>query len=236
MATALPLAKLGGLLLKTLSKPLSRSLKSQAAEHETIRGVLVYVGNLSHKVTARMSIWAGGFKVKKIGNLEHDKALQRGSDIFGETIILTVGSGVAVYEYNLSAEKNRLKEAAKMAKLRETDIELKTELRVLRSRIDALEGSRWVRPSSVDVHAVKQAVRAEVEGGDREGEDDGDVVRKQAVVKKRITQRNDIIKVWKDAINGRLGKGGGKVEGRKVKDEEEEDDQGITLTPERDNS
>ena len=73
MATALPLAKLGGLLLKTLSKPLSRSLKSQAAEHETIRGVLVYVGNLSHKVTARMSIWAGGFKVKKIGNLEHDK-------------------------------------------------------------------------------------------------------------------------------------------------------------------
>ena len=67
MATVLPLAKLGGLLLKTLLKPLSRFLESQAAEHERIRGVFVCVGFLSHKVTARTSIWAGEFKLRILG-------------------------------------------------------------------------------------------------------------------------------------------------------------------------
>lgn len=89
---------------------------------------------MSHHLTARMSIWASGFKVKKIGNLDSERSLQRGADIFGESIVLSVGCGVAVYEYNASARKNREKGEKERQKLREADIELKTELRVLRER------------------------------------------------------------------------------------------------------
>ena len=136
---ALPLAKLGGLLIKTLSKPLAKSLKESAKSHPNLSTVLASAGEASHQAAARLSILSGGFRVKAVPKLEEKKALERGADMFGEGIVLTVASSVLVFEYVTNAAKTKEKEAKKMAELDAIDEDLQTRLLLLEKRYAALE-------------------------------------------------------------------------------------------------
>ncbi|GMH59801.1 hypothetical protein TrST_g1597 [Triparma strigata] len=160
MAAALPLTKLLALLIKTLSKPLSKSLKTSAASHPSLSQSLNLLGQASHQITARLNIWSSGFKVKNIGRLNDDKALQKGSDIFGETIVLSVASGVVIFEYQSSAAKAKAKEDAKMREMEAVDVELQTKIRVLQKRVDVLERRqlRILGTVKVDEDEVRQEI------------------------------------------------------------------------------
>ena len=98
--SALPLAKLGGLLIKTLAKPTSKSLKAYARSHPSMSSLLRATGEASHQATARLSIAsAGPFKVKSVPPLDAGRAAERGAEILGEGFILLVGSAITVAEY-----------------------------------------------------------------------------------------------------------------------------------------
>lgn len=77
--------------------------------------------------------------MKNIGSLNPEKALQKGSDIFGETIVLSVASTIVVFEYTSSSAKNKAKEEKKIKEMEAVDIELQTKLRVLDKRVQVLE-------------------------------------------------------------------------------------------------
>ena len=68
--TQLSLAKLGSLLIKTLSKPVAKRIKSQMIKNDITRDGLIWVGQKTHALTTRMEIWSSGYTVRSINKLE----------------------------------------------------------------------------------------------------------------------------------------------------------------------
>jgi len=60
-----------------------------------------------------------GGKITKVPKLNETKAIEQGSEILSEMIILTIASSILIFEYNRSSQKEEAKEAA-LAADRET--------------------------------------------------------------------------------------------------------------------
>lgn len=136
---ALPLAKLGSLFIKTLSKPVAKQLKHQFVKQPITRSALIWVGQTSNSVTKRMTIWSSGYKVRSIAKVDEDTALSLGADLLSETFIFAVSGGIVVYEYNRSSEKEKKKEAARLQVIRDDATRLQAKLNSLDKRLVALE-------------------------------------------------------------------------------------------------
>lgn len=139
MAHALPVSKLAGLLVRTLSKPLAKRVKHEFSRFPITQRFLIRIGQTSHAITSRMTIWSAGFKVRSITPLEPDKALSLGADLIGESVVLLVSGGVVVVEYNRSKDKEKEKEAEKHREAHEARMELQAKLNALDARLKALE-------------------------------------------------------------------------------------------------
>lgn len=121
MAAALPVTKLATLLVKTLAKPLSKRIKHDFSRYDFTSRLLRGVGQASHQVTSRMTIWSSGYRVRRITPLEEEKALTNGADFVGEAFILLVSGTTVVWEYNRSKEKDRVKEEKRQRKFNDLD-------------------------------------------------------------------------------------------------------------------
>eukprot|EP00957_Ditylum_brightwellii_P181643 13836768-Ditylum_brightwellii.AAC.1 len=64
-----------------------------------------------------MTIWSAGYKVRSITPLEPEKALTKGADLLGESIVFLISGVTVVYEYNRSKEKEKAKEAQKLKEI-----------------------------------------------------------------------------------------------------------------------
>mmetsp|Transcript_4298 Transcript_4298/g.8229 ORF Transcript_4298/g.8229 Transcript_4298/m.8229 type:complete len:172 (-) Transcript_4298:136-651(-) len=138
MVMQLPIIKLGSLLIKTLAKPMSKTVKTAFKKHELSKDMLVSIGQFTHKMTTRMTIWSAGYKVRSIQPLEKEAALAAGADFVGEAFIFVVGGAVVVWEYDKSKEKERAKEE-----------ENKTRERRQEERLDDLQKRMAVLEKSV---------------------------------------------------------------------------------------
>mmetsp|Transcript_1879 Transcript_1879/g.2701 ORF Transcript_1879/g.2701 Transcript_1879/m.2701 type:complete len:192 (-) Transcript_1879:540-1115(-) len=137
--SALPLAKLGSLVLKTLAKPTAKKLRHTFQEYETTRAILVGLGQASHRLTSRMTIWSAGYKIRDIKPLQEDKAVEMGSEILTEGFLFTVAGGLVVWEYNKSKEKERLKEEKQRIHERNENARLEAMIHGLDVRMVDLE-------------------------------------------------------------------------------------------------
>lgn len=106
----LPIAKLASLLIKTLSKPMAKRVKHNFKKNEVSQNFLVNIGQLTHNVTTRMTIWSSGYKVRSIQPLEKEAALSAGADFIGEAFIFGVAGAIVVWEYDKSKKKDTDKE------------------------------------------------------------------------------------------------------------------------------
>mmetsp|Transcript_6577 Transcript_6577/g.9612 ORF Transcript_6577/g.9612 Transcript_6577/m.9612 type:complete len:165 (+) Transcript_6577:84-578(+) len=111
MVVQLPIAKLGSLFIKTLAKPMAKRVKHTFKQSQLTQNILISVGQTSHVITTRMTIWSAGYKVRSIQALDNEKALSQGADFIGEAFIFGVGGGIVIWEYNKSKEKENKKEA-----------------------------------------------------------------------------------------------------------------------------
>eukprot|EP01083_Nonionella_stella_P084836 234907_1 len=111
MVVQLPIAKLGSLFIKTLAKPMAKRVKHTFKQSQLTQNILILVGQTSHVITTRMTIWSAGYKVRSIQALDKEKALSQGADFIGEAFIFGVGGGIVIWEYNKSKEKENKKEA-----------------------------------------------------------------------------------------------------------------------------
>lgn len=111
MVVQLPIAKLGSLFIKTLAKPMAKRVKHTFKQSQLTQNILISVGQASHVITTRMTIWSAGYKVRSIQALDNEKALSQGADFIGEAFIFGVGGGIVIWEYNKSKEKENKKEA-----------------------------------------------------------------------------------------------------------------------------
>jgi len=136
---ALPIAKIGSLLIKTLSKPVAKRIKTDFTRYDLTRRFLVGMGQSTHRFTTRMTIWSEGFKVRSIPLLEENEAITRGADLLGEAIVFGVSVSVVVWEYNRSNEKAKAKEEKRLLEIEAENDEMDEKLHALDVRIEALE-------------------------------------------------------------------------------------------------
>mmetsp|Transcript_19838 Transcript_19838/g.28084 ORF Transcript_19838/g.28084 Transcript_19838/m.28084 type:complete len:200 (+) Transcript_19838:106-705(+) len=175
MAQALPIAKLASLLVKTLSKPVSKRIKHEFAQYETTQRLLVGIGQASHQLSSRMTIIASGYKVRSIKPLEHEKAMSSGADFVGESFVLLVSAGIVVYEFDRSSKKEEKKrqllreeQEALDAKLLSLDARLKALEKVVKSNSQSIlnfSGGRYEEPKNVVpiVSSLKEVNKKEKE-------------------------------------------------------------------------
>ncbi|KAL7577685.1 hypothetical protein ACA910_001000 [Epithemia clementina (nom. ined.)] len=136
---ALPLTKLAGLLIKTLSKPLSKRIKHEFSRWEITQRLLIGIGRVNHQITSRMTIWSAGYKVRSITPLEEEKALKEGAEFIGESVIFLVSGFVVIFEYNRSQTKTKEKDEIRRAQAKAERQALKAQLKAIDARLQEVE-------------------------------------------------------------------------------------------------
>ena len=100
---------------------------------------MIGIGQTTHSITSRMTIWSAGYKVRSITPLEEEAALSRGADIVGESFVLVVTAGTMVWEYNRSKEKEKQKEEKQRAEAKAERQALQDNFKALDARLQAVE-------------------------------------------------------------------------------------------------
>lgn len=133
--------KLASLLVKTLAKPLSKRIKHEFSRYEVTQRFLISIGQATHQITSRMTIWSAGYKVRSIKPLEEEKALSTGAEFVGETFVLLVSGGTVVWEYNRSKAKEIQSAEEKRQVATNERRALQAKLHALDVRVQALENA-----------------------------------------------------------------------------------------------
>jgi len=124
----LPLAKLASLFIKTLAKPAAKKIKLECSRFQPTQDLLVGIGQTTHIITSRMTIWSEGYTVRMIKPLQRETAMTRGAELVGEGFIFLVAGGLVVWEYNKKADEDNKKKVVAKEKIENLD-----------ARIEALE-------------------------------------------------------------------------------------------------
>jgi optic atrophy 3 protein len=131
--------KIVALLIKTVAKPLSKRIKHEFSKNPTTSNGLIFIGQTTHAISSRLTIWSAGYKVRTITPLSNDDALKEGSEVVGEAFILTVSIGALIWEYNKSKEKERKKEKLLHDQAAAERLEIQQSIYNLEQRIITLE-------------------------------------------------------------------------------------------------
>jgi hypothetical protein len=87
----LPLAKLGTLALKTMSKPIAIRLKTEASRHPQFRQLIINLAQTNHRVSTNIQRRIYGHSTKvEIRPLNEEKAVQAAADLIGELFVFSV--------------------------------------------------------------------------------------------------------------------------------------------------
>lgn len=103
----LPLVKLGGLVIRTLTKPLAKVVKSRSKIHPGLNAVCNSLGQGQHRVMIKFHMGFRGIQSYTIKDLPEDQAVEKGADLIGELLIFSVAVAVASYEYTRSSTKSK---------------------------------------------------------------------------------------------------------------------------------
>ena len=117
---AFPLAKLGVLLVKQISKPLAKRFANRAKNHRLFRDwVCIPIGQVFHYCEARVKLASLDVVLKrravKVPRLSEKDAIEQGSTIMSEALILVTAIAILVYEYKKSREEKKEEEELKKA-------------------------------------------------------------------------------------------------------------------------
>mmetsp|Transcript_17545 Transcript_17545/g.57040 ORF Transcript_17545/g.57040 Transcript_17545/m.57040 type:complete len:159 (+) Transcript_17545:48-524(+) len=131
MASGGVLMKVGGLVVKTLAKPVAKQLKADAQHIAWLRTMCTSLGWSSHYFTRRLSHATSleSFrKPYKHVDLKDSDCLNRGSEIVSEGLVLGVAIAVAAYEYEKSAHKKVVAEQKQEAREAQAAADLEARL------------------------------------------------------------------------------------------------------------
>ena len=116
---AFPIAKLGVLLVKQINKPLARNLVKIAQKNKPFRDYVgVPLGQFFHYVEMKLklkslNIVAIKWKSTKIPKLDEQDAIEQGSNLLSELIILNFAADVLIYEYKKQQSEKQKEEDMK---------------------------------------------------------------------------------------------------------------------------
>lgn len=146
----LPMIKLGGLVARTLTKPLARKIKARSKAHPLLNSVCFRLGQQQHRMTVQLHMGFRNVSTYTIKPLPTDQAVEQGADLVGEILIFAVAVGVASLEYSRSAASACAKEAQqKQQQLQEE--------RAIEERFEYLENHvAWLEERLEEVTTIVQ--------------------------------------------------------------------------------
>uniref|UniRef100_A0A0A9YUQ8 Putative OPA3-like protein CG13603 n=1 Tax=Lygus hesperus TaxID=30085 RepID=A0A0A9YUQ8_LYGHE len=119
VAAVFPVAKLGVLLVKQVSKPIANILKENAKRHPFFRKhVCMPPAQIYNWCEVKMKMWVMNLgKPVEIPKLNEAMAIELGANLLGETIIFSIAALLLFLEYSRQARKEAAKEAARIEEL-----------------------------------------------------------------------------------------------------------------------
>ncbi|TMW64091.1 hypothetical protein Poli38472_014208 [Pythium oligandrum] len=139
MVLPLPMIKLGGLIVRTLTKPLAKVVKSRSKVDLGLNAVCNSLGQQQHRLLIRFHMGYRGISNYTIKDLPQDQAVEKGADLIGELIIFSVAVGVASFEYQRSNEKSKEKERVEQEKKRKQEEDTERRFEDLEEKVIWLE-------------------------------------------------------------------------------------------------
>ena len=104
---AFPLAKIGFLLVKQVTKPMSKRLRGFALESPVFRRGVVALSTPMVKIQARLTAAGnGGAPGGKLPYYNELKLVEMGADAMAEGLVLAVAMGIVVVDYRSRAVKS----------------------------------------------------------------------------------------------------------------------------------
>ncbi|OQR95243.1 hypothetical protein ACHHYP_00157 [Achlya hypogyna] len=155
---AIPLFKVGGLLLRTLTKPVAKQLKQSAKTKPWLNSVCRSVGQYQHVVGVRIQMSMQGqihWKTIQIKDLPADQAVDKGSEFLGETLIFSVAVIVAWYEYDRSSRSSKEKELKANEREFQRQQQIEMRFRTLEHLMASMEDEISALKQSVDDATAK---------------------------------------------------------------------------------
>lgn len=135
----LPFLKLGSLLLKTITKPLSSRLKFEAQRRPKFQAMCGWVGQWSHYVFTRINVFASGYKFIGVKPLPPNDAVDVGISYLSEGIVMGSAASIVIVEFDRGETKNKLKAEKQAAKEAAEKAELEARFRSIDERIQDVE-------------------------------------------------------------------------------------------------
>jgi optic atrophy 3 protein len=117
--------KIGTLILRTLSKPVSKYLAEQAQDPGSARDLCHRFGQRHHRIETQLTLKLKGHHADSIKPLEEAKAVTLGSTILSEAFVFLVGASCVSFEFIRKTISDNEKAARKEAleEQRRQDIE-----------------------------------------------------------------------------------------------------------------
>ncbi|KAI5958326.1 hypothetical protein KGF57_002682 [Candida theae] len=97
--------KITALLVRTISKPISKAISTQAKNNETFRQYCISFANKLHKTDVKLRMNLLGEKKIRVRPLNDNKAIEQGAAFISETFIFSVAGGLIFYEAYRSRKK-----------------------------------------------------------------------------------------------------------------------------------
>ena len=138
MAQALPLLKLAGLLVRTVTKPMAQSIEHRAKTNKTLGDQAAYIGQFIHQITTRVNVVSQGYKFVGAKPVSHDEAVGKGAKFMSETVIMCIAMSVTTFEYLRSEKEKKEKEAVKKEIETQRKAELNQRLSNLENNMDII--------------------------------------------------------------------------------------------------
>jgi optic atrophy 3 protein len=146
----MPLVKLTTLAIKTLSKPLAKSLKARIANHAKLTEYCIAVGQGVHKFWSTVTIRAAGHIGLKIKPLEESAALNQGAEFVSEVFIFSVAGACVVLEMTLSDAKKAKDSEKKKQQQLEKEAALQATFESIHHRLTEIEKTHEELLKAVD--------------------------------------------------------------------------------------
>lgn len=146
-------SKLGVLVVRTLSKPLAARIKAHVAAHPELEPLCVGLGQVTHRLSATLTVLAAGHRTVEVKPLDRPTALNRGADVVGEAVVFSVAGATIIFEVTRSRYKSAAAELAREEAQRAKDEAAAAELAALREDLQ-LAKERLERMEA-DVRAVR---------------------------------------------------------------------------------
>ena len=111
---SLPLVKLGFQVVRHISKPFAKYIADKAKESRIFRDwICIPVAQKFNYIEVKFKIYTmnlGMGRVTKVPPLSESRAVEKGSELLSEVIILTIASSILIFEYNRQSDKEQARE------------------------------------------------------------------------------------------------------------------------------